>query len=174
MGMPIEDDRDAIRAALWYQTDAIYKHAVEQLTTVKTNNQLKVEQEDKSDDFSREEPEQLAGPLATISVNRKLWEEKARKYTAPFRRYGNIYEARAMFTANCDTRWFVSSEGAAIQASQTYYRLLIYAFAKADDGMLLPRYESFFSFTPSGLPDDAGVLKAVDRMIADLKALNPI
>src|SRR5262249_37745287 len=57
------------------------------------------------------------------------------------------------------------------QTSQTSYLLMIYGFTKADDGMELPRYESFFSFTPEGLPNDATVLKAVDKIIADLKAL---
>jgi predicted Zn-dependent protease len=171
INLPIEDDPDAVRAILWYQTDSAYKRAIEQLTTVKTNNQLKVEQEDKSDDFSKEQPEQTIQPPTRIAIDRKVWEEKARKYTAPFQRFGNIYEANAIFAANCETRWFVSSDGSALQTSQTYYRLLIYAFAKADDGMELPRYESFFSFTPEGLPDDTAVLQAVDRMIADLKAL---
>ena len=102
-------------------------------------------------------------------MNRKVWEEKVRKYTAPFQRFGNLYEATATFSANQDTRWFASSDGAGIQASQTYYRLQISAFSKADDGMELPRYESFFAFTPEGLPvgiqivgrhhDDWGVLQ---------------
>ena len=37
--------------------------------------------------------------------------------------------------------------------------------------MELPRYESFFAFTPQGLPDDATVLKAVQKIIQDLHAL---
>lgn len=171
VAVPIEDDPDALRAVLWYQTDRQYKRAVEQLTTVKTNNQLKVEQEDKSGDFSKEEPQRSTEPIPALEVNRTLWEEKVRKYTAPFQRFGNIYEAEAYLTANRDTRWFVSSEGASLESSQIYYRLFISAFAKAEDGMELPRYESFFSFTPQGLPNDTAVLKAVDRIIADLKAL---
>ena len=70
-------------------------------------------------------------------------------------------------SANQDTRWFVSSDGSAIQSSQTYYRLQISAFSKADDGMELPRYESYFAYSPEGLPDDATVIKAVNKMIAD-------
>jgi TldD protein len=171
ISVPLDDDPDALRAVLWYETDRKYKRSVEQLTTVQTNSQVKVEQEDKSGDFSKEAPQQATEPIATLTVDRKAWEEKVRKYTAAFQRFGNIYEANATLTANRDTRWFVSSEGSQLQTSQTYYRLFIYAFAKSDDGMELPRYESFFSFTPGGLPDDAAVLKVVDRMIADLKAL---
>ena len=35
--VPIEDDPEAIRGVLWYQTDRIYKRAAEQFTKVKTN-----------------------------------------------------------------------------------------------------------------------------------------
>ncbi len=169
--VPIQDDPDAIRAVLWYQTDKKYKRALEQLTTVRTNSQVKIAQEDKSADWSREEPAAATEAIVPIKVDRKAWEEKVRKYTAPFQKYGDIYEANASMSANRETRWFVSSDGSAIQTSQTYYRLFVYAFTKADDGMELPRYESFFSFTPEGLPSDATVLKIVDKIIADLKAL---
>jgi TldD protein len=169
--IPIEDDPTAIRNVLWYQTDKKYKKAVEELTTVRTNSHVKVEQEDRSADFSKEPGEQRIEPISPFAVSRKAWEEKVRKYTAPFQRFGNLYEAVATLSANQETRWLVSSDGAALQTSQTYYRLNILAFSKADDGMELPRYESYFSFTPEGLPGDAAVLKAVSNMIADLEAL---
>jgi TldD protein len=171
IAIPIEDDPAAIRSVLWYHTDRRYKQAVEELATVRTVSQVTVEREDKSADFSAAPAEQSVAAIAPFSVNRKVWEDKVRKYTAPFQRFGNLYDATATFSANQDTRWFASSDGTGIQASQTYYRLQISAFSKADDGMELPRYESFFAFTPEGLPDDATVLKAVNAMIADLQAL---
>jgi TldD protein len=171
IAIPIEDDPAAIRSVLWYHTDRRYKQAVEELATVRTVSQVTVEREDKSADFSAAPTEQSVAAIAPFSVNRKVWEDKVRKYTAPFQRFGNLYDATATFSANQDTRWFASSDGTGIQASQTYYRLQISAFSKADDGMELPRYESFFAFTPEGLPDDATVLKAVNAMIADLQAL---
>jgi predicted Zn-dependent protease len=169
--IPIEDDPAAIRSTLWYHTDQKYKRAVEQLTKVKTNMQVQVEQADKSNDFSQEKPATYTESSQPLAVDRHAWGEKIRKYTAPFARYGDIYGANATLSANAETRWFVSSEGSEIQTSQTYYRLIIYAYTKADDGMELPRYESYFAFTPAGLPDDATILRAVDKMIQDLHAL---
>ena len=169
--IPLEDDAVAIRNVLWYQTDKRYKQAVEELARARTVSQVAVAQEDKSADFSAAPPEQSVEAIAPFSVNRKAWEEKVRKYTAPFQKFGNLYDATASFSANQDTRWFVSSDGSAIQSSQTYFRLQISAFSKADDGMELPRYETYFAYSPEGLPDDAAVLKAVDKMIADLVAL---
>lgn len=164
-------DVEALRSILWYQTDKKYKESMEQLTKVKTNVQVKVKEEDQAGDFSAEQPEKSVEDLVALVVDRNQWEAKLQKYTAPFSRYGHIYSANAALSANAETRWYVNSEGSEIRTSQSYYRLTISAFSKAEDGMELPRYESFFSFTPGGLPDDSSVIKTVEEMIRDLEAL---
>jgi len=169
--IPVEDDPLAIRSVLWYNTDQKYKAAVEQLTKVKTNVQVKVAPEDPSGDFSREPAQKYYQEPARLQADRSVWEARIRRYTEPFAKYGNIYEASAEFLADVETRWYVNSDGSEILVSQPYYRLFISAFTKAEDGMELPRYESFFGVRPEDLPDDAAVLKAVEKMIADLEAL---
>ena len=128
-------------------------------------------QEDSSADFSREEPQQYSEPLLDIHLNRALWEDKVRKYTARFAKYTNIYQATAFLQAAVETRWFVNTEGASIQTSQPGFHLFVMATSKASDGMELPLYESYFAFSEKDLPDDATVFKAVDKMIHDLEAL---
>jgi len=169
--VPTENDQSVIRHILWYETDQKYKRAVERLTQVKTNVAVKVAPEDVSADFSQEPGEKYVEPPAELRLDRATWEQKVRKYTAPFARYGDIYEARAQFTANAETRWYVNSGGAELQTSSVYYRLFLYAVAKADDGMELPRYESYLALKPEDLPDDATVLKVAAKMIDDLHAL---
>jgi len=170
--LPVEDDPDAIRGMLWYFTDEKYKRAVEQLIAVKTNVQVKAAETDKSGDFSPAKAETFAEPAAPpLQFDRKLWEDRVRKYTAPFQRFGNIYSAQANITAQRQRRWFVSSEGAAIETAETSYRLTISAFAKASDGMELPRVENFYASTLAGLPGDDVVLARVDKMTKELMAL---
>jgi predicted Zn-dependent protease len=169
--VPLEDNPEALRSIIWYHTDKKYKAAVEQYTKVKTAVQVAVSPEDKSDDYSREPAATHLEQLYTLSLDQKAWEDKVRKYTAAFARYGNLYEAQAYFNADIETRWYVNSDGSQVQVSQPFYRLLISAVSKADDGMVLPRYESYFAFTPQGLPDDARVLQDVEVMIRDLQAL---
>jgi TldD protein len=169
--IPLDNDPDAIRAALWYMTDERYKRAAEQYAKVKTDTQVEVAPEDKSDDFSHETGEQHTETPVDIKLDRHGWEDKLRRYTAPFAKYSNIYEAQAILTASAETRWFVNSEGSQIQTSQPAWRLFLIAYTKADDGMELPRYESFLGFSEKDLPDDAKVIKLVDKMIVDLEAL---
>src|SRR4029079_11353387 len=112
-----------------------------------------------------------AQPPATLTLDRKLWEDKVRKYTAPFARFGNVYSARAVLSAEIQTRWYVNSEGTLLQTSRPGYRLSISAATKADDGMDLPRSETFFASRPEELPTDDAVLALVAKMSADLQAL---
>jgi TldD protein len=169
--IPVDDDTAAIRAALWYQTDRRYRRAVQQLTRLTTNARVNVQPEDTAADFSPEPVAHYTEPVVPLTFDRHAWEDRVRRYTAPFARYPGIYGAQASFSADVETRWYVNSEGSAIVTSQPHYRLLITAFTKADDGMELPRYESFLAGTAQGLPGDGEVLRAVERMIADLHAL---
>ncbi len=169
--VPIEADPDALRSVLWYYTDLKYKQAVEQLAAITTDVQVKVAQEDKSDDFSSAPPGRHYDELHVMNVDQKAWEEKARKYTAPFARFGNIYSATASFLGDIETRWYVNSDGSEIEVSRPFYHLYLSAQTKADDGMDLPRYESFYSSAPDGLPSDDSILKTVNQMIKDLQAL---
>jgi predicted Zn-dependent protease len=169
--IPLDNDLDAIRAALWYHTDERYKRTAEQYAKVKTDTQVEVAPEDKSDDFSHETAEQYSEPQVDIKVDRRVWEDKLRRYTTPFATHSDIYGARAILTASAETRWFVNSEGSQIQTSQPAWRLFLIAYTKADDGMELPRYESFLGFSEKDFPDDAQIMKLVDKMIGDLEAL---
>ena len=168
---PVENDVDAIRSVLWRETDRQYKLAMEQFTNVVTNVQVKVEAEDQAGDFSREPGHRAIEEAAPIDVDRADWEAKVARYSAPFSAYGEILDASARLSAFTETRWFVNSDGAAIQTAETIYRLFISASTKAEDGMELPLYRDYGSFTLDGLPDDETVAGDVRTMIDTLLAL---
>jgi TldD protein len=169
--IPLENDSLPLRMALWYATEKEYKHAVERLAQVKANVQVKAAPEDSSGDFSRAARESHFEPEAQFSFDRAAWEEKIRKYTAPFAGHPEIIEASAYVMAELETRRYVNTEGSEIRMSAPFYRLIISASAKAEDGMELPLHQTYMSFRPEGLPDDATVLKDVSRMVENLLAL---
>src|SRR5688500_38657 len=167
--VPVEDaPPDALRMALWRETENRYRRAVERLAQVRTNVQVKVEPEDKSPDFSREAAEKFDEPLASFSFDRKLWEEKLRKFTAPFGKHAEIIKAHAHVVAEVETRRYVNSDGSRIRLSSPLYRLNITGSTKADDGMELPLHQTYISFRPEGLPADETVLKDVELLIQRL------
>jgi TldD protein len=169
--VPLEDDPDALRVTLWRETERKYRSAVQRLQKVKANVQVKVEAEDRSGDFSHEGPEVYSEPNAPYSFDTKAWEEKLRRFTAPFAQHKEIIENEAQISAEVETRRYVNSDGSQIRISSPFYRVIISATAKADDGMELPLHQTYMSFRPNGLPDDAAIQNDVAHMIETLLAL---
>ncbi len=171
VAIPVDDDPDAIRAVLWNQTDAEFKQARERLTRVRTNIQVAVEQEDPSADFAREPPIELIEERVPLAADLDAWQERVRRYSAPFAAHGEILRGRATFFASVGTRWYVNSDGSRVRVSEPGYRLIVSAQTKADDGMELPLYRSFYARSAAALPDDETVLGEVREMVANLLAL---
>ena len=170
--VPLADtDPDVLRSLLWYWTDKKYKQALEKFTMVKTNVQVKVEEEDTTGDFSPAKAEQAEEDSVPLMFDRAAWERKVVEYSAPFAGSPHIYSSQASLNGNVETRWYVNSDGSRIKVSQPFYRLTLVASTKADDGMELPRYETFFSLTLDGLPSDEEVVDMARGMVADLEAL---
>ncbi len=169
--IPLDNDPDALRVALWRQTESRYHRAVERYQKVKANVQVKVEAEDKSADFSHEPAETYYEVPAPFSIDQAAWEQSLRTLTAPFAQHKEIIDGSAQMMAEVETRRYVNSDGSRIQISTPFYRIVISATAKADDGMELPLHQTYMSFRPDGLPDEAAVLKDVDHMIDTLLAL---
>ena len=172
MRIPLDDDSDALRTTLWYETDRKYRGAVEDLEQVKANVATKVDAEDKSGDFSQEPAQKYVEDIAPFSFDRAVWEGRIRRITKPFRDIPGISEASAEVSAEIETRRYVNSEGSVERLSAPLYRLIISATMKADDGMELPLHQTYMSMRPDGLPDEISILEDVRKMIETLVALN--
>lgn len=169
--MPIssEDDLDAIKSSLWMVTDQKYKAAQERLIQIKANQAVKVEEEDKSADLSRETPQVAMTPTPSLGkIDQAAWEKNLKTWSAIFNKYPEILSSNVSFNADATTKYLVNSEGTAIQHGGTRARLAIYARTKAEDGMELYRYEAFDAFTPDKLPGATVIVAAIEKMAKDL------
>jgi predicted Zn-dependent protease len=171
----IEDDEQAIRSAVWQETNRIYRQAVEMYSKVKANIAVKIEEEDKSNDFSEESSiEEYYDPLFNIEdmlVNKSIWQEKVKKYTLPFIQNESIYDAQASFEFTVTRNYYVTTEGTKIIQNNMNSRIAINSFIKSDDGMELPLYQRYSAFLPENLPEDMVVLKDIQEMINRLQLL---
>jgi TldD protein len=170
--IPYENNEQSLRLALWRETDQAYKSGTERLQQVRTNKTVKVTEEDTSGDFSKADASNhyYEAPISmtTYFANRGEWESRLRKYSALFVGQPNIFEAKANLEASIVRKYFVSTEGGEIASNQLYVRVMVMATAKADDGMELPLYKTYFAYAPSDLPPDSVVLRDVREMIATL------
>jgi len=171
----LDDSGDALRTAMWLETNRRYREAVERYIKVRTNITIKVAEEDSSADFSAppklvtySEPETGS---ADMTVDRALYEDKVKKYSALFLDNENIYGGSVSFTFTRERKYFVTSEGTTLTRNQTYANFSVAGFIKSDDGMELPLYKNYFAFRPENLPGDSVILDDITAMVNKLKKL---
>lgn len=169
--LPTENNLIAIRNIIWNNTDKRFRAAVERYKKAKTNQKVKVSEEDNSPDFSKEEPINFNGSLKDFDVNIKDWESKLKQISAKFLNHPWILSNNVFLQTEVLEKVFINSEGSRMTWYETNARLFVIGETKADDGMSLPLYRSYFSFTPDGLPSIDEVAKDVDKMIILLTEL---
>lgn len=169
--LPLDANMAAMKNAMWYNTDLRYKAAIERYEKVLTNKAVKVAEEDSSADFSKEKPIKYYGEKKGFVVDLDAWKEKIRNLSAKFNDFPLIYRNQVVFDTEILHKHFVNSEGSELEWYETNVRLYVTAMTKADDGMSLPLYESYFAFVPEDLPSVEEISADIDKMIDKLMKL---
>ncbi len=171
IALALDDESYSIAHALWYNTDELFKSAAKRLTQIKTNLKIKVEEEDKSDDFSREEPHVYYETPVKLEFDNEGWAARMRKISAIARDFPLIYSSNVNVAGYAMTRYMVTSEGARLQTVEQRYRVTMSAATKAEDGMELNQFSDFNSSTKEGLPTDPQIETAFRDVIEQVLAL---
>jgi predicted Zn-dependent protease len=166
-----EDNINSIKRRLWLETDRAYRAAAERLIRIKTNTQVKVAEEDSSDDFSTEPPTTSVQVPPKLKFAEAEWQERIRTYSARFRNYPAVLTSHISVSGQTDTRYLVNTEGTRVAHGRGFARIVINASAKADDGTDVNSFETFEAVDEDGLPGDKVVLAAIDRVADDVSKL---
>jgi predicted Zn-dependent protease len=170
--MPLDNDTEVVRRAIWLETDRQYRAAAESLIKIKTGKEVKIETaEGQAPDFTHEQPHTYIGPENSFVLDRKPWEEKVRAYTKAFRDSAAVINSIVTFTAQAQNAFHLTSEGTQLQYGQIRYRLELFVQGKAPDGMDLNRYYNFDWVKPADAPDDKAVYAAEAGMRKELEGL---
>ena len=169
VSLPMSDEEKPIRLALWRATDRGYKQASEALTRVRTNVAAKVQDENPAADFSREDKQEHATDTVTYSIDTPAWEARLRRVSAAFSEDPMVLRSQVSLTVDADNRYYINSEGSKIVTGGLGSRIFMHGVTKAEDGMELPLYTSYFATSPDRLPDE-GKLVAEARAMVELLA----
>ncbi len=169
--LAIDDNEMSIRHAVWLHTDRMFKRAAKRLGRVESNLKLKVEEEDKSDDFSKETSNQFVESPAMMNLDRRAWSDRLRKLSTIARDFPFIYSSSLTLGTYAGTRYIVNSEGTKLQTAQTRYRISMQARTKADDGMNLAQSFDFNAASENGLPSDQKIEAAFRKVLNQVLAL---
>lgn len=172
--VPVDNNPQALKKAIWLQLDNSYKGNVQALEQVKANMAVKVEQEDKSADFSVEKAEKYyEDPISfeNIKADFKEWERKVRTYSAVFNKNKDVVDGIASFYVSLSREYILDTDGREIAQNRLTYNLILAAEALADDGMQLPLSKTWFAYSLDQLPSDEEVLSAAESISNNLTAL---
>lgn len=134
--IPIEDDYNAIRQAIWWASDRQYKNVIEAFAKKKAFMEGKVI-EDKPDDFSRESPAVHLEEPADLDIDVDRLEEMALGLSRLFRDYPEVKRSSTSIRAGRGNRYLVNTEGTRLRTLISRYALTVTATVQAEDGMEL-------------------------------------
>jgi predicted Zn-dependent protease len=170
--VPVDNDTEVLRRALWLETDKQYRSAAEWLIKIRARQGVQADTpEGSAPDFTHEQPHMDIGPENSFQLDRKPWEEKVRVYTRNFRDSKAVINSIVTFSALAQNVYQVTSESTQLQYGQIRYRLELFVQGKAPDGMDLNRYYNFDWVNPQDAPDDKAVYAAEATMRKELEGL---
>ncbi|MCK4341516.1 MAG: hypothetical protein KAY37_07335 [Phycisphaerae bacterium] len=168
--MPIEDDYNAVRQAIWWTTDRDYKNVAEDLVKKKAFMESKMI-EDKPDDHSREKPVVYLEDRLVPSLDLPELEELAVKLSAIFRDYPDIKDSGVSVSAVGGNKYLVNTEGTRIRMAGARYSISVNAEVQAEDGMELSDSFSVHVRDPNDLPARDELAQRCREMIEQLIAV---
>lgn len=170
--LPLDDRPEALAQALWQRTDQEYREAVENLAKVKANVAVNVEAEDKSPDFSAAKVETLIQSTpSSREFDAKTWEARLRTISRLFLNDPDINRCSARLRLSTVKKYFVSTEGTRLAHGRTSAHLDLWGEVKAEDGMVLPLYKSYFAFSPEELPSEELLMADARELVRKLTVI---
>jgi predicted Zn-dependent protease len=171
-GIPVDNDSEVVRRAIWLETDNQYRTAAEALIKIRSSKEVKADTaEGHAPDFSHEQPHKSIEPEASFTLERKPWEERVRAYTKTFRESPAILNSIVTFSALAQNAYLVNTEGTQLQSGQVRYRLELFIQGKASDGMNIERYYNFDWVDPKDAPSDKDVAMASATLRKEMEGL---
>ncbi|MFH2201560.1 MAG: metallopeptidase TldD-related protein [Elusimicrobiota bacterium] len=169
--LPVEDDPASLRAGIWMHTDLAYKTAQNRYLKVRTNKTVTAEEEDPSDDFSREEPARHYDVTDMPLIDKEEWRSRLRRLSAAFKKHDFLIHSGVHFSVRTENRYIVNSEGTEVVTGNSYIRLTYTLLARTEDGMDLDRFRNYDAVRVRDLPSDDKILRDIEDSIAELAAL---
>lgn len=169
---PLDDsaNMDALRGALWLLTDQKYKAALAAYARKRARGVRDVDPEDRAASFSREPVQRQVEAAPSFPVVDADMAQAVRLAGERLKQ-SPVLDGEVKMTADRQTRYFISSEGAEVVEHRVLFNAHLSAQARAKDGMLLTNERDFFGRTPADLPPPQRLAEVADELVRDLTQL---
>ncbi len=168
---PLDDDTEALRGTLWLITDAKYKKALGAYAKKRGKRATTIAEDENLPSFSREPAAHHVDATTPFVWDEQSLQVRATRASALFKQYPDLFDGAVKISGDRVTRWFVNSEGTAVQTERTIYSVHMSAATRAKDGMLLEHEKDFYSRELGDLPDDKTLADTIALLASELHAL---
>ncbi len=168
---PLDDDPEALRGTLWLLTDAKYKKALGAYAKKRGKRATTISEDENLPSFSREPAARHVDATTPFVWDEQSLLARATKASTLFKQYPDLFEGAVKISGDRVTRWFVNSEGTAVQTERTIYAVHLSAATRAKDGMLLEHEKDFYGRELGELPDDKQLADTIAVLATELRAL---
>jgi TldD protein len=169
--LPLDDDIDALKRALWYETDLRYKQAIMNYMKKKGRFVSGVEKHELADFSKGHSPVVRIAPAPEFSPNIREWENVVRRTSALFKQAPEIEKSSVKIHADRAVRYYYDSEGNKIRSDSINYQLTLEASTKAENGSPIHDQETLFFTQQENFPSKDLLEEKVTRLIQGIKAL---
>lgn len=167
-------EETAVRTLIWKIADYCFDGALNHYQNAKTRQGVSVANEDKSPAYSAAPVvAYYEKPLSAerLKMDEPEWIEKTKTISNVFNDYSDLLHGDVSVQYQVCRYYYVNSEGSTVVQNRTYARLNVNASAKAQDGMNLPLYLSYFAFSLEGLPEVGKIITDARAMARQIEAL---
>lgn len=169
--LPKDDDPDALRRAIWYETDLRYKQAIMNYLKKKGRFISGVESHE-IPDFSRgNSPAVRIDDLPEFTPDVSGWENLVRTVSLRFREYPEIEKSKVRIVGDRYIRHYLDSEGNKIRDAVRQYAIFLEAWTKTESGSQIYDQDTMFFIDPGKFPSEKELTDKVDRLIEGLLVL---
>jgi TldD protein len=158
--LPLENDYDAIRHALWIVTDGTYKKALAKFSRKKATLQNQPRKEDIPDN-TKVTMKKIIEPVATLEISIPYWTETIKEISQIFQDYPKIQESNVVFHTQVGNKYFLDTEGDVSRTAQTLAFIEIEAKTQSKNGDPIEDRLGFFGHNSKQLPEKSIVLARV-------------
>lgn len=149
--LPLEDNYDSIRHAIWLATDELYKGAIDTLAKKKSVMEHR-EIKDKIPDFTKSTPFQFSEEISKIKIDRKVWRDNLKKLSSLFRNYPKLLSSKIVLTSLSKVQYYIDSDGNKNIRNDPMISVEVYLNSMTEDGWKLKDYLAFHASSPDELP----------------------
>ncbi len=171
--LPLEDDYQGIRRALWIATDNVYKSASEKFERKKAalEQQNLSEEVRDLDDFTRVSAVKFSDGSRKIPLDQQHWEDMAGELSGIFKQYPDIYTSQVRVFLYFADVYMTNTEGTETVHPLSVTAVQINASTQAVDGDPLTHQVLFHGQTPKDLPLLGSMKESTMTMADELIAL---